>query len=70
MNIVNGVVIGRSSETRFTVKISDSAGDRNINAQTMGKLVKRRVRIILGDIVQIQLDEYDVGKGFIVARVS
>ncbi|MEK7150337.1 MAG: translation initiation factor IF-1 [Patescibacteria group bacterium] len=62
---VNGIVIEAFPNTLFKVKL-DSDGSELL-AYLSGKMRMNRIRVLIGDKVTLELDEYG-GKGRIVKR--
>lgn len=63
-----GEVVG-IHKTYFEVKLLDSIFDeRIIQATLSGKMKLNRIRVIMGDRVTVELNEYDLDKGRIVYR--
>jgi translation initiation factor IF-1 len=56
-NLSNGV---------YSLKMVDA--DRMIQARLCGKMTKRSIRIIVGDIVSVEVSPYDLTKGRITWR--
>lgn len=63
---VSGIVTEAFPNTLFKVKL-DNKGDE-ILAYLSGKMRMNRIRVLIGDKVVLELDEYG-GKGRIVKRV-
>jgi len=63
-----GVVTEALPSTLFRVNIKDSDGnDKEILAYLSGKMRMHRIKVLIGDTVEIVLDNYG-GKGRIVKR--
>lgn len=74
---VRGVITEALPSTLFRVKIDDKQEDQNINpeqekkeilAYLSGKMRMHRIKVLIGDSVEIVLDSYG-GKGRIVKRL-
>lgn len=63
---VSGVIIESFPNTLFKVKIDSGGSD--MLAYLSGKMRMNRIRVLIGDKVIIELDEYG-GKGRIIKRV-
>lgn len=56
-------------KTYYTVSLLDSEfSDREIRATLSGKMRMNKIRVIVGDIVTIELNEYDLTKARIIYR--
>lgn len=62
---VAGEVI-QVARDKFLVKLDYA--DNPINAQLSGKMRLNKIRVLLGDRVQIKMSPYDLSHGIIVAR--
>ena len=70
---VRGVVTEALPSTLFRVKIDDKTGDlaqdkREILAYLAGKMRMHRIKVLIGDAVEVVLDPYG-GKGRIIKRL-
>lgn len=65
---VRGVVTEALPSTLFRVKIQDSGEDKEILAYLSGKMRMHRIKVLIGDSVEVVLDSYG-GKGRIVKRL-
>ena len=63
--VVEGVVDEALPNTLFRVKLSD---DQNVLAYMAGKMRLHRIKVLVGDRVQVQLDPYG-GRARITRRV-
>ncbi len=61
--VVSGIIAEALPNTHFKVKI----GDQEILAYLSGKMRLHRIRVLVGDKVEVLLDEYG-GKGRIIRR--
>ena len=60
-----GVVLELLPNAMFKVKLEN---DHEVLAHTSGKLRKNRIRVLLGDKVDVEMTQYDLTKGRIVYR--
>jgi len=72
-DIVRGVVTEALPSTLFRVKIADNTaenidGEKEILAYLGGKMRMHRIKVLIGDAVEVLLDPYG-GKGRIVKRL-
>ncbi len=63
---MSATVIEKLPNAMFRVKVSDN--DHEIIAHTAGKMRKFRIRIMVGDLVDLEVSPYDLTKGRIVYR--
>ena len=63
---VMGEVVDVLPQTRFRVKIDDL--DREIIAYLAGKMRQFKIKVLLGDKVEVEMSPYDLTKGRIVHR--
>lgn len=64
-----GVVTEALPSTLFRVKLEKSEdGDKEILAYLSGKMRMHRIKVLIGDVVEIVLDPYG-GKGRIIKRL-
>lgn len=64
-----GVVTEALPSTLFRVKIQDKAeGEKEILAYLGGKMRMHRIKVLIGDAVEVVLDTYG-GKGRIIKRL-
>ena len=63
---LTGVVIENLPNATFRVKLDDSGHE--IIAHTAGKMRKFRIRVMVGDKVNIEMTPYDLTKGRITFR--
>lgn len=73
MPTARGIVIEALPSTLFRVELDDSVegsseNDREILAYLSGKMRLHRIKVLIGDAVEIVLDPYG-GKGRIVKRL-
>ena len=60
-----GVVLELLPNAMFKVKLEN---DHEVLAHTSGKLRKNRIRVLVGDKVDVEMTPYDLTKGWIVYR--
>lgn len=66
---VRGLITEALPSTLFRVKIEDKAeGEKEILAYLSGKMRMHRIKVLIGDGVEVVLDPYG-GKGRIVKRL-
>ena len=63
--VFNGVVEDKLPNTMFRVKLENG---HEILAHTSGKMRKFRIRVMVGDKVDIEMTPYDLSKGRISFR--
>ncbi len=61
-----GVVIDQQPNAYFKVKVNDS--DHIVLATISGRMRRNRIRILMGDRVDVELSPYDLTKGRITYR--
>lgn len=66
--LARGVVTEALPSTLFRVKIDDSGEEKEILAYLSGKMRMHRIKVLIGDAVELVLDQYG-GKGRIVKRL-
>ena len=60
-----GVVLELLPNAMFKVKLEN---DHEVLAHSSGKLRKNRIRVLVGDKVDVEMTQYDLTKGRIVYR--
>ena len=60
-----GIVLELLPNAMFKVKLDN---DHEVLAHTSGKLRKNRIRVLVGDKVDVEMTPYDLTKGRIVYR--
>ena len=69
MTVVRGVIVEALPSTLFKLKIENSGDDQaEILAYLSGKMRMHRIKVLVGDQVEVVLDSYG-GKGRIVKRL-
>ena len=63
---VMGEVVDVLPQTKFRVKIDDV--DREIIAYLAGKMRQFKIKVLLGDKVEVEMSHYDLTKGRIIHR--
>jgi len=61
-----GEVVDVLPQTKFRVKIDDV--DREIIAYLAGKMRQFKIKVLLGDKVEVEMSPYDLTKGRIIHR--
>ena len=61
-----GVVVDKQPKAKFKVQINDT--DHMVLAKISGRMRRNRIRILMGDRVDIELSPYDLTKGRITYR--
>ncbi len=61
-----GTIIDKQPNAFFQVKINNS--EHTVLAQISGKMRKNRIRILIGDRVDIEMSPYDLSRGRITYR--
>ena len=61
-----GVVVDKQPNAFFKVQIKDS--DHMVLATISGRMRRNRIRILMGDRVDVELSPYDLSKGRITYR--
>jgi len=62
---LNGKISDVHPGGQFTVRLENGS---DVNARLCGKMRKNRIRVILGDDVQVSLSPYDLTHGIITFR--
>ncbi len=62
---MGGTVIEKLPNAMFKVKLEN---DHEIIAHTAGKMRKYRIRVMVGDKVDVEMTPYDLTKGRIIFR--
>ena len=62
---ITGLVLELLPNAMFKVKLEN---DHEVLAHTSGKLRKNRIRVLVGDKVDVEMTPYDSTKGWIVYR--
>jgi translation initiation factor IF-1 len=61
-----GVIVDKQPNAFFKVQINDT--EHMVLAQISGKMRKNRIRILIGDRVEIEMSPYDLSRGRITYR--
>jgi len=61
-----GIIIEKQRNAFFKVQINNS--EHVVLAQISGKMRKNRIRILMGDRVDVEMSPYDLSKGRITYR--
>ena len=62
---LQGIVMELLPNAMFKVKLEN---DHEILAHSSGKMRKNRIRVLVGDKVQVEVSPYDLTKGRIIFR--
>lgn len=66
---VSGVVVEALPNTTFRVECTNAEGEvQVVTAYLAGKMRLHRIRVVVGDMVDVLLDGYSGGKGRITRR--
>jgi translation initiation factor IF-1 len=70
LSTIRGIVTEALPSTLFRVEIDDKSaeGKKEILAYLAGKMRMHRIKVLIGDVVEIVLDPYG-GKGRIIKRL-
>ena len=63
---VAGVIIDTQPNAFFKVQINDT--EHTVLAQISGRMRRNRIRILMGDRVDVEMSPYDLSKGRITYR--
>ena len=63
---VAGLIIDKQRDASFKVQVNNS--DHIVMAQISGRMRRNRIRILIGDSVDIEMSPYDLSKGRIIYR--
>jgi translation initiation factor IF-1 len=63
---VGGLVIDKQRGASFKVKVDNT--DHIVSAQISGRMRRNRIRILIGDHVDVEMSPYDLAKGRITYR--
>lgn len=63
---VAGLVIDKQRGSNFKVKVNQT--DHVVSAQISGRMRRNRIRILIGDRVDVEVSPYDLTKGRIIYR--
>ena len=63
----SGLVTNALPNTMFRVKIEGV--DSNVLVHLSGKMRLHRIKVMVGDHVRVELDDYDPGRGRIIQRM-
>ena len=62
---VEGIVVEALPNTQFTVKLDNG---HKVLAYLSGKMRRYYIRILLGDLVRVEMSPYDINRGRITYR--
>lgn len=63
---VGGVVVDKQRGANFKVQVNNS--EHIVLAQISGKMRRHRIRVLIGDRVDVEMSPYDLTKGRITYR--
>lgn len=63
---VAGLVIDKQRGSNFKVKVNQT--EHIVSAQISGRMRRNRIRILIGDRVDVEMSPYDLTKGRITYR--
>ena len=63
---VAGLVIDKQRDANFKVQVHNT--DHIVLAQISGRMRRNRIRILIGDRVDVEMSPYDLTKGRIIYR--
>ena len=63
---VAGMIVDKQRDANFKVKVNGS--DHIVMAQISGRMRRNRIRILIGDRVDVEMSPYDLTKGRITYR--
>jgi translation initiation factor IF-1 len=63
---VGGTIIDKQRDANFKVQVAGS--DHVVMAQLSGRMRRNRIRILIGDRVDVEMSPYDLTKGRITYR--
>ena len=66
---VNGIVTQILGKWLFEVTV-DNASNHKIKAKAAEQFIKNDVKLRIGDLVRMEIDPYELGKGLIIARLE
>ena len=62
-----GTIFKESGNGYFNVELEDPEGHKCL-CRASGKLITRKIQLLVGDRVTVELSPYDLGKGRIILR--
>ena len=62
-----GVIYKESGNGYFNVELDDPVGHKCL-CRASGKLITRKIQLLVGDRVNVELSPYDLGRGRITLR--
>lgn len=66
--VLEGRVLSEHRGDMFTVEVTMAGARRTVLARRSGRMNFRRVRVLVGDTVSIEVSPYDLTRGRIVFR--
>ena len=65
----SGVIVKESGNGYFNVELSEPAGHQCL-CRASGRLITRKIHLLVGDSVTVELSPYDLGRGRITLRMK
>ena len=62
-----GTIVEALSNAMFRIKLQDV--DKEVISQASGKIRLNRIRLVVGDLVEVEFSPYDLDKGRISRRL-
>jgi translation initiation factor IF-1 len=66
---ITGTVTEALPNTMFRIKVEESGEEREFLAHLSGRMRLNRIRVLIGDRVQVELDQYGGNSNRIVKRL-
>jgi translation initiation factor IF-1 len=64
---IKGTILEALSNAMFRIKLHDM--DKEVVSQASGKIRMNRIRLVVGDLVEVEFSPYDLDKGRISRRL-
>ena len=65
----SGVIVKESGNGYFNVELTEPAGHQCL-CRASGRLITRKIHLLVGDSVTVELSPYDLGRGRITLRMK
>jgi len=65
----SGVIVKESGNGYFNVELTEPAGHLCL-CRASGRLITRKIHLLVGDSVTVELSPYDLGRGRITLRMK
>ena len=65
----SGVIVKESGNGYFNVELKEPAGHMCL-CRASGRLITRKIHLLVGDSVTVELSPYDLGRGRITLRMK